>query len=229
MRKMIRKGFCADIVLMNGKILTIDKEDSIVEAVAISGNRIISTGTNNAILDWVVDTTKKIDLDGKTALPGLIDSHMHPGSYGAFRVRGVRCGPDLNSINELLKILKIKAQNTTENQWILGYALNEIKLGGYPSLKELDCVTPKNPLYIQRRDGHIGIVNSLALNAGGITKDSTNPPYGIIDRDNYGIPTGVLESAKDIVYSKIPENTIANYYARATIVDGKISFERKIK
>jgi predicted amidohydrolase YtcJ len=222
MRKMVSKAICADIVLMNGKILTIDNEDSIVEAVAISGNRIVAIDTNDAILDWVGDTTKKIDLNGKTALPGLIDSHMHPGSYGAFKVRGVRCGPELESIKELFKILKIKAQNTPENQWILGYALDDVKLGRYPSLEELDCVTPKNPLYIQRRDGHIGIVNSLALNVGGITKDSPDPPHGRIDKDDDGIPTGVLrESAKDLVYSKIPENTLSNYYDGLKLVNAE--------
>lgn len=210
---MAGEGFYADLVLLNGKILTIDRDDSIVEAVAVKGDRVMTLGSNKMILEWVGEDTETIDLNGKTALPGLIDSHMHPGSYGAFKVRGVQCGPDIESIEELLNILKTKVLNTPEGNWIIGYTLDDVKLGRYPSLEELDSVTPKNPLYIQRRDGHIGIVNSLALKAGSITKDSLDPPHGKIDKDDYGVPTGVLrEHAKDLVYSIIPENTIEDYY-----------------
>jgi len=153
-------------------------------------------------------------------LPGLIDSHMHPGSYGAFKVRGVQCGPDLESIEELLTVLKEKAESTPKGRWILGYTLDDVRLGRYPTLRELDSVTPDNPLYIQRRDGHIGVVNSIALEIGGITKSTPDPPHGKIDRDESGEPTGVLrELAKDLVYSKIPENTVEDYHDGLGIVN----------
>ena len=107
-----------------------------------------------------------------------------------------------------------------EVEEILGYTLDDLRLGRYPSRRELDGVTPENPLYIQRRDGHIGVVNSLALEAGGITKDTPDPPHGKIDRDESGEPTGVLrELAKDLVYSKIPGNTVDDYHAGLRIVN----------
>jgi predicted amidohydrolase YtcJ len=206
-------GFQADLVLLNGKIVTVDQEDSVAEAVALRGSRIEAVGSDEDVSKWIGEGTMVIDLLGKTVLPGLIDSHMHPGSYGAFKVRGVRCGPDLESIGELLDIIKAKAESTPEGRWVLGYTLDDVRLGRYPTRGELDGVTPKNPLYIQRRDGHIGVVNSLALAAGGITRDTPDPPHGKIDRDESGEPTGVLrELAKDLVYSKIPGNTVDDYH-----------------
>ncbi len=217
---MSEARFHADLVLQNGRIVTVDTEDSVVSAVAIRGSRIEEIGSDKDVSRWIGDGTIVIDLDGKTALPGLIDSHMHPGSYGAFKVRGVQCGPDLESIEELLDILKVKSESTPEGRWVLGYSLDDVRLGRYPTRQELDSVTPKNPLYIQRRDGHIGVVNSLALEAGGITKDTPDPPHGKIDRDESGEPTGVLrELAKDLVYSKIPGNTVDDYHDGLGIVN----------
>jgi predicted amidohydrolase YtcJ len=92
---MSGEGFYADLVLLNGKIVTVDAEDSLAKAVALKGNRIVAVGPEEDVSRWIGEETEVIDLNGKTVLPGLIDSHMHPGSYGAFKVRGVQCGPDL--------------------------------------------------------------------------------------------------------------------------------------
>jgi predicted amidohydrolase YtcJ len=217
---MAGNAFYADLVIMNGKIVTVDAEESVAEAVAMRGNRIEAVGSDEEVSNWIGEGTEVISLDGKTALPGLIDSHMHPGSYGAFKVRGVQCGPDFESIEEVLEAIRAKAEATPEGRWILGYTLDDVKLGRYPTRVELDSVTPANPLYIQRRDGHIGVVNSLALAAGGITRDTPDPPHGKIDRDEAGEPTGVLrELAKDIVYNEIPENTVEDYHDGLGIVN----------
>ena len=204
---------CADIAFLNGKVITVDKDDSIARAVAVKGSYICRVGTNEFIREAVGEHTSVIDLDGRALIPGLIDSHMHPGSYGAFYVRGVKCGPEITSINELLERIKEKVKETPSGKWVLGYSLDDVKLGRYPTRRELDEVAPNNPLYIQRRDGHIGIVNSLALEVGNITKDTPDPPHGKIDRDQNGEPSGVLrESAKDIVYEKMPPYYFEEYY-----------------
>ena len=209
----IPDDLCADIVFLNGKIITVDENDSLADAVAVKDCCVYRVGTNEYIKEVVGKGTKVIDLESKTLVPGLIDSHMHPGSYGVFRVRGVKCGPNITSISELLVRIAEKAGNTPNGRWILGYTLDDVRLGRYPTRWELDEVTPDNPLYIQRRDGHIGIANSLALEAGNITKNSPDPPHGKIDRDENGVPTGVLrEKAKDIVSEKMPPYTVEEYY-----------------
>ncbi|MGD2200905.1 MAG: amidohydrolase [Candidatus Bathyarchaeota archaeon] len=217
---MSEKGLCPDLALINGKVVTVDPDDTIAEAVAVGGNRIMAVGTTEEVSSLIGARTEVVNLGGRTLLPGLIDSHMHPGSYGAFKVRGVRCGPDLDSIEELLEVLRDKAESTPPGRWILGYTLDDVRLGRYPTREELDSVTPRNPLYIQRRDGHIGVVNTLALEAGGITRETPDPPHGKIDRDIEGEPTGVLrEAAKDLVHSEIPANTVDDYLEGLRVVN----------
>lgn len=92
----------ADLALINGKVSTVDAEDFIAEAVATRGNRILVVGSNEEVARAIGEGTEVLDLEGLTVLPGLIDSHMHPGSYGVFLVRGVKCGPDIESMGELL-------------------------------------------------------------------------------------------------------------------------------
>jgi predicted amidohydrolase YtcJ len=207
------KGLYADTVFINGKVITVDNKNPIASAVAVKNGLIQVVGTDEAVKKAIGDGTKILNLEGKTLLPGLIDSHMHPGAYGVFRVRGVQCGPDIDSIPELLERIAEKVKNTPKGRWILGYTLDDVKLGRYPTRWELDEVTPDNPIYIQRRDGHIGVVNSLALEAGGVNKDTPDPPHGKIDRDDNGEPNGVLrESAKDLVYLQMPEYSTEEFY-----------------
>jgi hypothetical protein len=211
-RMSVPQDLCADLVFINGKVITVNETDEIVEAVAVKDGRILRVGSNEHVREVSGEGTEVHDLEGLSLLPGLIDSHMHPGSYGVFWVRGVRCGPDVASIDELLERIKGKADATPKGKWILGYTLDDVKLGRYPTRAELDSVCPDNPLYIQRRDGHIGVVNSLALKAGGITKETPDPPHGKIDRDENGEPTGVLrEAAKDVVYNMMPPYTVEEY------------------
>jgi len=202
----------ADLALLNGKVLTMDADDSVAEAVATKGGRILRVGSNDEVSQVVGERTDVHDLAGKTVIPGLIDSHMHPGSYGVFWIRGVKCGPDIESMDELVSRIRKKAEASPEDAWILGYALDDVKLGRYPTLQELDEAAPQNPLYIVRRDGHIGVANSLALQRACIDQDTPDPPHGKIDRDGEGSPTGVLrESAKDLVSGIIPPYTVEEY------------------
>jgi hypothetical protein len=203
---------CADLALLNGRVLTVDPDDAIAEAVATKGDHIIAVGSDYDISRLIGEKTNTHDLKGLTVLPGLIDSHMHPGSYGVFWVRGVKCGPDVGSIGELLDSIREKADSSPEGSWIIGYALDDVKLGRYPTREELDRVSPRNPLYIQRRDGHIGVVNSMALRIARVDGNTPDPPHGKIDRDEDGEPTGVLrEKAKDLVYDIIPPYTVEEY------------------
>jgi predicted amidohydrolase YtcJ len=205
MVKRLCHSLCADLALVNGKVLTVDDENSVAEAVATKFSRIMVVGSTEEVERVMGEKTEVHDLGGRTVLPGLIDSHMHPAGYGASRVRGVKCGPDVYSIEELLQRIKEKAKTTPEGNWIQGYSLDDLGLGRYPTRQELDSVTPRNPLYIGRRDGHIGVANSLALEIAGITRDTPDPPHGEIDRDADGEPTGVLkEDARSPVRSKIP-------------------------
>lgn len=212
MMALLPDDLYANLALVNGKILTADEQDSVKDAVAVKGERILIVGSTEEVSMAIGKKTKIYDLRGMTVLPGLIDSHMHPGSYGVFWVRGVKCGPDIGSMGDLLSRIGEKAKSSPEGSWILGYSLDDVKLGRYPTRRELDDAAPRNPLYIQRRDGHIGVANSMALRIAGIDKGTPDPPHGKIDGDETREPTGVLrEKAKDLVFGIIPPYTVDEY------------------
>jgi predicted amidohydrolase YtcJ len=185
MVKQVMDELFADLVLINGKIVTVDKQDSIVEAVACKGEKIIKVGTNQEINNFIGNHTQVIDLQGKLATPGFIDTHAHFSSGGR-RVRTV----DLRyvrSMEALIEELKKKAENTLEGRWIQGYGYNESKLleKRFPNRYDLDLASTSHPISITRQGGHDGIrVNSLALELGGISKDTPDPePPSFIQRD----------------------------------------------
>ena len=185
----------ADLVLVNGKIVTVDANGSIVEAVACRGERIIKVGTSKDVMLYVGKHTKVIDLGGKLVTPGFIDSHVH-FSHGGSRVRTV----DLRyvrSIDSLVAELRKKAEGTPEGRWIQGFGYNESKLKEkrYPNRYDLDKASTRHPISVTRQGGHDGIrVNSLALELGGISKDTPDPePPSLIERDpDTGEPLGNL-------------------------------------
>ena len=134
----------ADLALINGKIITLDSRDSIQVAVSMKNGKILRVGTNQSIKDTLGRNTKLVNLEGKTVLPGLIDSHMHPGgSWGAYIIRGVACGPDFTSVDEILENIKKKVSETPKRNWILGYSMDDVKMGRYPTKQELDSVSPE--------------------------------------------------------------------------------------
>lgn len=217
---VIPADLAADLAFINGKVVTLDKENSVHDAVAVKNGSILRVGTTEHIKEATAANTQIIDLKGKTLLPGLIDSHMHPGgSWGAYLIRGVECGPMYSRVEDMLKAVKKKVDDTPPGSWILGYGMDDVKMGRYPTRHELDMVSPMNPLYIQRRDGHNGVANSLALEIGGITRDTPDPHHGKIEKDENGEPNGLLrEAAKDLVYHKMPPYTEDEFYRGLQIV-----------
>ncbi|TEU09410.1 amidohydrolase, partial [Candidatus Bathyarchaeota archaeon] len=162
----------ADLVLINGKIITVDKEDSIVEAVAVKDNRIIATGSTSKVNKLVGEGTDVIDLGGKTVLPGLIDTHTHPNG-AAVRLYEINCrSPPVKSISEILEMVAAKAAELEPGKWIRGTNYNDIKLEDKRHITrwELDEAAPENPVFISKETGHLYVVNSRALELAGITK-----------------------------------------------------------
>ncbi|MCW4035673.1 MAG: amidohydrolase family protein, partial [Candidatus Bathyarchaeota archaeon] len=185
----------ADLVLLNGKIITVDANDSIVEAVALKDKKIIAVGTNEKIRAYVGEHTETVDLGGKTVTPGFVDTHIH-FSGGGRRARSV----DLRyvrSMDALIGELKKKAETLPPGRWIQGFGYNESKLKEkrFPDRYDLDKASTEHPISVTRQGGHDGIrVNSLALELAGITKDTPDPPPpSLIQRDHEtGEPLGNL-------------------------------------
>ncbi|UCH57665.1 MAG: amidohydrolase [Candidatus Bathyarchaeota archaeon] len=201
----------ANMVLVDGKVLTVDQNDSIVEAVAIKGSRILAMGTTSDIMKLTGEGTRVIELNGKTVLPGIIDTHTHP-SGAAVRLHEISCrSPPVESIGEILEMVAEKVAEVGPGWWIRGANYNDIKLRERRHITrwELDEVAPENPVFISKETGHLYVVNSRALEIAGITEETPDPPGGKIDRTGEREATGLLyETASTLVYNMIPPYTV---------------------
>ena len=205
-------GLCADTVLFDGKIVTVDDRDSIVEAVAIRNGRFVAVGGTDEVMALAGDSTRVIDLKGKTAMPGIIDSHTHPGGI-ASRFLEVECrAPPVRNIPEILGMLKAKAEKIGPGKWVMGANFNDSKLEEKRHITrwELDEAVPDNPVFIVSDTGHQALVNSLAFEVAGVTEDTPDPPGGELERNEEGLHTGLLyENATGLIREHIPEYTVA--------------------
>ena len=195
-----------DLVLINGKILTVDAKDSIAEAIAIRGRKIIAVGSNAEIQQRAAKGTRVVDLHGRTATPGLIDSHGHFADGGVNDLYDVGLS-DAASIEDIVQRVRERATTLKPGEWVLGSGWDEGKLSDhrYVFASDLDKGAPNNPVWLTHTTGHYGASNSFAMKMAHITAATQNPPAGTIDRDAQGVPTGVLkESAMELVTKLIP-------------------------
>ncbi|MFA5869860.1 MAG: amidohydrolase family protein, partial [Candidatus Bathyarchaeia archaeon] len=198
-------------MLINGKIVTVDAGDSIVEAVAVKDGKILSTGSNKDVKKLAGEKTEVIDLGGKTVLPGIIDSHTHPHN-AALNFLEINCrAKEIRGIRDIQAAVAKKARELGPGKWIRGSGYNDSKLAERRQItrRELDEAAPDNPVYIVSDTGHQAIANSKALAISGITKGTPDPDGGQIHRDESGVETGLLyETATKLVADKIPEYTV---------------------
>ena len=186
----------ADTILRNGRIHTVDKAFSAVQAVAIKDGHFVAVGDDASVMKEAGAQTQVIDLGGRTVVPGLIDSHLHQ-SFAATNLPAVQL-LDARSIAEVQKLIGERAKQTPPGEWVVassGWHESLLKEGRLPTRYELDEVAPNNPVLIPR-GGHVVTINTKALELAGVTKDTKNPPGGVIVRDPAnGEATGVLLEA----------------------------------
>jgi predicted amidohydrolase YtcJ len=200
----------ADLILINGHVLTVDANDSVAQAVAIRHGMILKTGSDAEIQALAAPHARVIDLKGRTATPGLIDTHAHIADGGVDELYGVALS-DARSIAEIAARVKAKVPRVKPGEWITGAGWDEGKLAEhrYPTAADLDAVAPGNPVWLMHTTGHYGVANSAALKLAGITSATPDPPASTIDRDARGEPTGVLkeDAAMALILHHIPATT----------------------
>lgn len=194
-----------DLILYNANIITVDALRPRAQAIAIYGGRIMDVGTNSEIQKLAISSTKKVNVGGKTIIPGFIDAHSHPAYAGRAHLRNVDC--DLRSIKTIKDAIAKKAKQTLEGKWVVGFKYDDTKTseGRIINRFDLDEAAPAHPVFISHRGGHTAYVNSKALALAKITHDTPDPQGGKIGRDVNGELTGQLfETATDIVEQLIP-------------------------
>ncbi len=202
----------ATTILKNGRIVTMDRSMPRATAVAMQNGRIVAVGDDDSITNAFTPGTKEIDLEGRSAIPGLVDAHVHFRGFSLSRRR-----VDLDNASSLAEVLQrisnaaTASTNAGNDVWFQGrgWAQDHWADHRFPTAVELDEIVSQRPACLIHKSGHAAWVNSKALRLAGITAETPDPPGGQIQRDREGQPTGVLfEDAIDLVTEHIPEPTL---------------------
>jgi predicted amidohydrolase YtcJ len=199
----------ADLIMIHGRILTVDAHDSVAQAIAIRAGRIVLVGSDAQVLAMQRPGTLVIDLHGRTATPGLIDTHGHYAEFGAVNLYEINL-QDAKSVAEIARRVQARVMGAKPGEWIVGRGWEQNQLVERRLLyaADLDRVSPKNPVWLVNTTGHFGTVNSYALRLAHIDDQTPDPKHGTIEHDSSGHVTGVLkEAANSRVSAMIPQPT----------------------
>src|SRR5215208_7263281 len=171
----------ADLILKGGKVVTVDRDFSIRQAVAVKGDRLIAVGSDLEVMKSRGPSTRVVDLGGKMVLPGLIDSHTHP--TGACLTEFDHPVPEMETVGDVLEYIRSRAEALGEGKWVVvrQVFITRLKEQRYPTRDELDRVAPRNPVLFAT--GPDASLNSLALKLSGIDKDFKPEGPGKVETD----------------------------------------------
>jgi predicted amidohydrolase YtcJ len=226
-------GQPADLVLRNGKIVTMNAAQPAAQAMAVRGERIAALGGNADAAKWIGPGTKVIDLQGMLAIPGFIEGHGHFTGLGEFRM-----GLDLREArtwDDIVAQVARAAKQAKPGEWIVGRGWHQSKwehapepnVEGFPLHGSLDIVSANNPVLLTHASGHAAFVNAKAMEAAGIARATPNPRGGEILKDQQGNPTGLLrEQAEGLVNrARTDPRKVINLAADECLAKGITTFE----
>ncbi len=216
----------ADVVFVNGNVYTVNEKQPRAEAIAVKGDRIVFVGSNANAKQFQGRGTRVIDLHGETVVPGMTDAHYHFIGVGQREMNLNLEG--ITNLEDFLAKVKERVDRTKPEEWVTGRGWIETfwKPPVFPTRWDLDKISPNNPVFLTRADGHGAVANSAALKIGGVTKESKDPFGGQILRDKQtGEPVGMLlDNAQGFVSRHIPAPTQAEIQ-QAIILANKRSIE----
>lgn len=211
----------ADLILQNGKIITFGDSDRTVEAVAIRNNRFVAVGTASAMQEFAAESTRIVDLGGRTVLPGLVDAHSHTTGVSSDYLDLT----EAHSVAEIASAVEQKAAQTPPGEWIIGagpfmfwrgWDEQRLKEKRLLTRWDLDPVSPNHPVLLIKEAGHALVLNSYALRLAGINKETPDDSGQVVKDANTGEPTGILlESAMNLALQALPASTPEDRLAAA--------------
>lgn len=231
-----------DTIYFNGNVITLDSDELVAEAIAIKDGKILAVGDSTDIISMSGETTRKVNLNGKTLVPGFIDAHSHLSGVavqvGTANLLPPPDGPGQNiaALQQALRDFMATSAMVKEHSVVIGFNYDDSQLeeARHPNRHELDAVSTEMPIMITHQSGHIGVYNTKALEMFGITAESVDPAGGIIRRETgTNQPNGVLEENAHfaLVYKMIPSSAVTGYLSEGekqylsngftTIQDGK--------
>ncbi|WP_257167407.1 amidohydrolase [Bradyrhizobium sp. SRS-191] len=213
-----------DLVLVNAKVLTLDEQSSVTEAIAVLDGKILAVGSSASMRALAGARTQVLDVSGKTVIPGLIDTHAHfkAAGLGDYVVVMGRA----KTVADALEAIKAFVAKRKPGEWIIGGAWHppsQLAEKRYLTRQEIDSVAPDNPVYM-RTVGHFSMANSMALQKVGVDKTTANPDGGSFERDAAGELTGLLvETAIDRVEKAVPPWTEEDEIRQFTLAEGALN------
>ena len=210
------EGCVPDAIIVNAKVHTVDRQHPEAEAVAVCGERISKVGRNAEVRALAGKKTKTIDARGRLMIPGFNDAHVHFIS-GAEQIVGVDLRPARDE-KDFARRLGEHVARLPEGRWVLGgYWDHEAwPSRALPTKELLDAVTPRNPVFVQRLDGHMGVANSLAIKLARVTRGVSDPDGGTIVRDEAGEPAGVFkDNAMELITRAVPDPSLEETIEKA--------------
>lgn len=206
-----------DLIIFNATVYTMDLSRPTVEAVAIEGNRILAVGSSGELRKMAGPNTRLIDARRQAVLPGFNDAHVHFLS-GGFQLSSVDLR-DADTQQEFAERIRRFAEKTPAGRWITGGDWDHERWANaaLPTKDLIDRFTPDTPVFVSRLDGHMALANTVALRLGGVTRETPDPPGGLIVRDTKtGEPTGILkDAAMSYVWKVVPEQGFEEKLAAA--------------
>ncbi len=218
-----------DAIFVNGILLTQNPALPRAEALAVEAGRITAVGARHDIEALSGPGTERIDLDGRTLVPGFNDSHVHVWKVGQL-LTGILDLRATESLEELKAELRRRDRELPEGAWLLGRGYNEQFLaeGRQPTRWDLDAAAKERPVALTRTCGHMIVGNSRALALAGVDRNTVSPAGGEVERDATGEPTGLVkENAMGLLKSVIPEPT-ASEYAAMILAAGRAQLSKGI-
>lgn len=200
----------ADLILTNGRVYTVDEARPVVQALAVRDGRVLFAGSTQGALALRGASTRVVDLDGRTVVPGMVDAHAHFLGLGE-ALRNVDL-VDTRSYDEVVARVAARARELPAGTWIVGRGWDQNDWGNtaFPTHEALSRAVPEHPVYLERVDGHAALVNARAMTAAGVTAATAAPEGGQIVKDAQGRPTGVfVDNAQALVGRVIPQLTRA--------------------
>src|ERR1700722_4532225 len=221
----------ADLVLHNGKIVTLDQSAGEAPALAARGGRIVAIGSNKTVDALIGPAARVVDLKGRLAIPGFIEGHGHFTALGASKMmldlRGAK------NWDEIVAMVAAAAREAKPGTWILGDGFHQAKwdrtpqpnVRGFPLHESLSRVSPRNPVWLTHASGHAGFANAEALRLAAIDKNTPDPAGGEILRDAHGDATGLMnERAQELI-----EKVLDSYRARRSASEAEAEIRQQIK
>jgi hypothetical protein len=188
----LASGTIADTIFVNANIITMDAADSRVKTLAIKDGLILYTGTNNDVHELTGESTRVIDVGGRTITPGLIDAHCHLSACGSYGTVFIDINPPgVSTIAEMQAKVAEGVANTSPGEWVIAAGWTSYN-GRYPNKHDIDPVASNNPVMLINQGGHLAAVNSYALELADVNASTPDPPHGVFIRGADRVPDGTL-------------------------------------